>query len=88
MIDIKKRIIVESSYCKIKVKLIFVVSGLLVIDKNINGGSTMKKAKRAKVLPFSSENQPILHVKLPKNIITKKGVVIVRISITGSSLYL
>ena len=58
-----------------------VVIGLCVIERNIKGGRTTKKAKRANVCPWSFVNQPILHEKLPKNIITKKGVVIARISI-------
>ena len=49
-----------------------VVLGLCVIERNIKGGRTTKKAKRANVCPWSFVNQPILHEKLPKNIIIKK----------------
>ena len=74
-------IIVEISYWKTNETLMEVVMGLLVIERNIKGGRTTKKAKRANVCPCSWVNQPILHEKLPIKMIIKKGVVIARISI-------
>ena len=48
---VKKMIIVEISYCKTNETLMEAVIGLLVIERNIKGGRTTKKAKRANMCP-------------------------------------
>ena len=80
MVPMQKTINVEISYCRTNEKFILSFTGLLVIAMNMNGGSTTKNANRASVLPLSWVNQPSLQDKLPKKIIIKNGVVIVRIS--------